>query len=174
MAKHNKRRRARNFVALPFSSSKLLGTLADGVAIVSPILATLTEDLFVVSVDVYWSIGNLTPGQDPILVGIAHGDLSVTEITEALDASPTGPRDIVANERAKRPVRRAGQFANPNATAQEQVALNDGKAIRTTCKFLVSDGVPLNMYAVNRSGAALSTTDPIVTFNGTVYGKWII
>lgn len=169
-SQHRRRRKNANFVALPFSSQRALGTLGSEAALVEPFLATLTEDLFVISVDVFWQINTFTALQGPILVGIAHGDLSVTEITEALDASPSGPRDIIAMERARRPVRRAGQFNNQLAGDR----LNDGKAVRTRCKFLVPDGVPLNMYAVNRGSAALSVTDPIVEFNGTVYGRWLI
>ncbi len=159
--------RNRNFVVIPFENTLALSTLATDAVLTDPALASLEEDLFVISVDCQFQIDGLTQSEGPITVGWAHGDLSVAEIAEAINAAPTGPRDIIANERARRPVRKAGRFSG--LTAEE--TLNNGLPIRNVCKFLVSDGVPFNMWARNRSGSAL-TTGAQIKYGGVVYGQW--
>lgn len=168
MAKSKRRRRNnKNFVAIPFTDAITLGTLDNGVAEKQDTPIVLGEDLFVISVDCTWSIRGLTAGEGPIHIGWCHGDLSVTEITEALDAEVSDPDDIIARERARRPVRRAGSFSGQTADD----VMNDGNPVRTKCKFSVGDGHSLTAYAVNRSGAQL-TTGGIVVIEGTIFGRW--
>ena len=78
------------------------------------------------------------------------------------------PDDIVANERIRRPVRRVGAFPGGNSGE----ALNDGRMIRTPMKFALSDGLNIDVWAINRGGATL-TTGSIVEFSGTFYGRWM-
>ncbi len=109
---HNrKRKRDRNFVAIPYTAQLALSTLGDGTVLASGTFsANFGEDIFIVSIDGNWAIAVLTAGEVPIEVGYAHSDLSVSEIKEALEAELTDPDDIIAKEHARRPVRRAGQF----------------------------------------------------------------
>jgi len=102
------------------SAQITLSTLAANTVIVANMIASLTEDLFVISVDLMWSLLGGTAGEGPIEVGVAHGDLTVAEILEAIAASPTGPGDLIQNERSRRPVRGAGSF--PGITATEVIA----------------------------------------------------
>ncbi len=164
-----RKRSRKNFVALPVSAQLTLGTLAANTVLTANLIATLTEDLFVISADLTWALLAHTAGEGPIEVGVAHGDLSVAEILEAVAAAPTGPGDIIQNERSHRPVRQSGAF--PGLNTDEVIA--QGSKVRTRCKFLVSDGVAFNAYALNRSGGTL-TTGALVRVSGNLYGRWII
>ncbi len=165
--KRRKSRRSRGFVAIPFFTEITLSTLAQNTALAQALL-TLGEDLYALSIDCLWSLKGLTPGEGPVSVGFAHGDLTVAEITETLDASVSDPDDIIAKERARRPVRRAGLFSGIAATEN----LNNGVPVRTKLRFSVGDGHSINAFAVNRSGAAPLTTGGIVVLAGTIYGRW--
>ncbi len=167
MARYRKSRRSRKgFVAIPFSTSITLSTLGTGVVIANTTV-TFGEDLYVISVDAAWSCVEHTLGEGPLQVGLAHGDLSVTEIKEAIEAEVSDPDDIIAAEHARRPVRTVGYLRQ----AVEPSTIDDGKMIRTKCKFSVGDSKALNVWAANRSGAIL-TTGAVVHVDGVIYGRW--
>lgn len=151
---------------LPVDDQSVLGTLADGTVLRSGLTA-LTDDFWFQAADLSWAIDGHTIAEGPIVVGIAHGDLSVTEIKEAIEAKPTNRGDVVAREQARRPVRIIGQFSGD--TANEK--LNDGKPIRTPVKMYVAEGVELNMFSFNKSGAPL-TTGATINIQGYLYGSW--
>ena len=161
-----RRRNRTGFVAIPFEDDISLATLAHNTVISSDVM-TLGEDLFCISVDALWSKSDGTAGEGPIHVGFAHGDLTVTEIQEALSANLTDPDDIIARERARRPVRKSASF--PQIAADEVVA--SGLPIRTKLRFSLGDGHPLRTWAYNRSGATL-TTGVNIRVSGTLYGRW--
>ncbi len=171
MAKHKRRGRKFNskFQVIPVNATIALGTLASETALLQN-LTILQDDFWAQSADLIWAIHDLTPGQDPIAVGLANGDLSVAEVKEALNASPVSRSDIVARERARRPIRKVGQFSSQDASSSSN-RLNDGKAIRTTVKMYMAEGTELNAFAFNQSGAAL-TTGAIVRVWGDIYGEW--
>ncbi len=172
MAKHGRRKPYRKFNSkfqvLPVNDSSALTTLADATVLRSGLTA-IDDDFWVQSADLSWAISGLAAGQGPLLFGIAHGDLSVTEIAEAVNASPTGRGDIIEREQARRPVRRVGQLlADPDGG---NLSLNDGKPIRTTVKMYLEGGIELNMFTLNQSGVAL-TTGAVVRVYGVLYGSW--
>lgn len=162
------RSRRRNFVAIPFASSITVGALNDNVAVLGPLTtANFGEDIYILSVDATWSMRGHTAAEGNFEIGFSHGDLTVGEVEEALSAEVINPDDIIAKERARRPVRRAGRFLGVVATE----VLFDGALRRTKCKFSIGDGFVLNAWAVNRSGAQF-TTGTIVDISGTIYGRW--
>ena len=163
------RRRGKNrrgFVAIPFFTELPLSTLADNTVITASIL-TFSEDIFIISADVQANLNAAPGGQGPLMVGLAHGDLTIAEINEALDAEVTDPDDIIAKERARRPVRRVGVF--PALSSDEVLA--QGQSQRIVMRFSVGNDHALNMFCVNRSGGPL-TGAAIVTFVGTLFGRW--
>ncbi len=172
MTKHSKRRgrsRRRNFVAISFTEQLALSTLANNTVLAGRVTTgTFGEDFYAVSADVFWSLQELTANEVPIEVGLAHNDLSVTEISENLDSERLSPDDIIANERARRPVRRSGMF---NGTSETHMQLNDGKQIRTPLRFSIGSGFALAFWARNISGSPL-TTGALLDVNGTLYGRW--
>ncbi len=159
----------RNFVAIPFEGLITLGTLGSNTVIAEPLLGSnFGEDIFILSVDMLATIRDHTAGETPLVVGLSHSDLTVTEVAEALAAEVTDPDDIIAKERARRPVRRFGVF---NSMLNGDMQLGDGKLLRVPVKFSVGDGHDLDIFIVNKSGAAL-TTGSICVFSGTIFGRW--
>ncbi len=165
MVKHNRRK---GFVAIPFDVAITLGTLANETVVKQSIFAAaLTRGLFCISADIAWSLDDFTATEGPIFVGIAHNDLTALEIFEALNAELSDPSNIIQRERARRPVRRSGFF--PGLSSRE--VINDGAIIRTKMKFSVHDESNLALYALNKSGAAL-TTGAFVKAIGVLYARW--
>ncbi len=163
-----RKRSRRGFQAIPFTAIITLGTATDGTVVQSAVIA-FGEDFFVISADAVWTLRDGDAGEGPIDLGWNHGDLSVAEIAEALDAELSDPDDIIARERARRPVRRAGTVIPK--VAGEDVQLNNGVKIRTRMKFSVGDGHTLDVYGRNRSGGSLAGGMTVVV-DGTVYGRW--
>ncbi len=129
--------------------------------------AAFGEDIYVISVDGTWALHTHTAGQGPIVVGFAHADLTVAEISECIKAELTDPDDIITRERARRPVRQVGAFNGLNTDE----TLYDGVAKRTTIKISIGNDHNLALYAFNRSGAPL-TTGSKITVDGVLYGRW--
>ncbi len=163
------RSRRRGFQAIQFETTLTLSTLTDNTVISASMLgAELSEDYFWIGLDASWSLFGGTVGEGPIQVGVAHNDLSVTEIAEALTVEITDPSDIIARERSRRPVRKVGAF--PGLATNETI--NDGDQIRTRTKFMLGDGHGPAVYAVNRSNATL-TGGQVVEVEGTLFGRWV-
>lgn len=128
---------------------------------------TFGEDFYWISATGSWSIRDLTAGEGPIAVGINHGDLTVAEIAEALDADLSDPDDIIAKERSRRPVRKTGQFSGIG----EAEVLNNGIKVTTPARFSVGDTHTPDFWARNLSGGSL-TTGAVVAFDGILTGRW--
>ncbi len=161
-----KGRNRKNFVAIPFHASVALGALANDISVsVTPI--TFGEDIFVISTEATVALREHTAGEGPLEVWSSHGDLNLTEVEENLQAEVSDPDDIIARERARRPVRRWGTFAG---LSTEEV-LNNGVPMKKPHRFSIGDGHTLRLGVANRSGATL-TTGGFVVFDGNIYGRW--
>lgn len=172
MARKRTHKGSRNFVAIPVNTTITLGTLASGVVLAADLFqGNLTEDLYCMSADLQWSIRDLTAGDEPIAVGLAHSDYTVTEIKENIDGGLLGPGNKIEQEQARRLVRKAGVFMSPDPTSTGG-DLNDGKPKRSKVKWMIDSGKTLNIWAQNLSGAALQTGS-VVRVIGTVYGRWV-
>ncbi len=175
MAKHaRRRRRRRNFVALPFRTLITIGTLGAATVISTGTLSgNFTEDFQCISVDSKWSISGLVnvDGDGPITVGFAHNDYTVAEIAAALEVNLLGPGNKTEQEIASRLVRDIGVFADGVEGGVTWDKLNDGKAIRTRLNWLISSGKELDVFAFNE-GADAMTTGAIVNVSGKLYGYW--
>lgn len=166
-AKRRRRRYNRNFVAINVNASDDLGALASsGVKNVTLTSLGVTK-LRVVSVDLQWTIDTQTVGEGPIMFGINNGDLTTTEVAEAINSAPSGPSDIIGLERGRRPVRQVGWFNGQVANE----SFNDGKIKRTKLNTVLAEGIELEAFFMNESGATL-TTGTIVNIIGKVYGYW--
>jgi len=163
----NQRKRDKDFVVLKVAANLALGALANDVVIAGDLL-DLNDDLKVISTDLTWGMRDHTPGEGSIGVGLNIDSYTVGEIAEALDASPTDRADAIALERSSRKVRTVGKFAG--ILAEE--TLNDGKPIRSRKLYWsLANDRDLQLHAVNRSGATL-TTGTVITVEGNVYATW--
>jgi len=154
-------------MAWPVNEQISLGTLADEV-VVSQTLLNLEQQAWISSADLTWALREFTAGEGPIQVGLAAGSLTVTEIKEGLEASPSSQSDVTANEQAKRRIRDAGSFNGSGAIE----VLNDGKPIRSKIRWMAGmNAMDVDFWAKNRGGAAL-TTGAVIEVTGKVYGTW--
>ncbi len=170
MPKHRTRRgrKRSGFVAIPFNVQAPLAALADETVVLQDILsAALVRDLYVISIDCAWYMRGHTATEGGFNFGWAHNDLTVAEVSEALNAEMADPGDIIARERARRPVRRAGAFLG-NAIIE---TVFDGRQERVRMKFTIGEGHNLAAWFLNRSGGTF-TTGTIVEMNGVIYGRW--
>ncbi len=131
--------------------------------------STVVDGTFLISADLVWGLRGITPGEGPIVVGLAHSDYSAAEIEEALEAITSWDEgDKVAQERRRRKVRTVGMFSGETATQ----VLNDGKPIKTKLGFAIAEGDTLAVWGWNKSGATL-TTGQIITAQGGVNARLI-
>ncbi len=145
-----------------------MGTLANDTILEGAGL-TLTQDCYINSVWAYISIRNLTDAEVPLDFGYASQELSITEINEFLDASPTSPTDVPAIEHAKRRVRLAGRMSE---SGNDLLLLNNGRMIKIKLGWIVPSGKALpQLWIKNKSGATL-TTGAIVTHSAIYHGNW--
>ncbi len=167
MARKPRGRRRRPVQKLVYSASLALLTTGSNSVVAVALSDTVDDSVYAISMDARLAIRNLTPGEGPIVVGVAHGDYTAAEIEECLEAVASWDRgDKIAQEQAGRKVRTVGVFAG--ALAEE--SLNQGMPIRTRLGFMLEPGTTLDWWAWNKSGAAL-TTGGVVEANGQVWAR---
>ncbi len=167
MARNTKGRRRRPVQKLVYSIPLVLSTLASNALVRGALSDTVDDSVYAISQDARVGLRNLTPGEGPIVVGVAHSDYTAAEIEECLEAVTSWDRgDKIALEQAGRKVRTVGTFSGVNA---EEV-LNNGMPVRTRLGFMLEPGTTLAWWAWNKSGATL-TTGGIVEANGQVWAR---
>ncbi len=144
-----------------------LGTLLNATTIGDNIPDAVDERAFLLSTQMTITLRGLTPGEGPILVGLAHSDYTDPEIEQWIEnVGGWSEGDLVQQEVSKRKIRQIGMF---DGVAAEEV-LNEGLSIKTTCKWILTQGQTLKVWAHNRSGATL-TTGAVVLFDGHA---WVV
>ncbi len=160
----NRRRRQQGIAAVPLSGSVALATLADEAVILAALSGGLVDPFYAISADVAINAVAGTGGE-MVLVGLSHGDYSVTEVKEALEVEILGKSvDMINLERARRKVRDVSLL---NLGAQK----DEVEVKRVPLRFTLGTGKTLNLFVKNRSGAAL-TTGALVKISGKMYGRW--
>ncbi len=145
-----------------------LGTLAGRTLIGNLVADVVTETTWCTSARLTWSLDAVTKGADvgPIVVGIAHGDYTDSEIEAWLElTSGWDQSDLVSREIARRKIRIVGTFENV-AEPTTWSALNDGKPITTKLGWMLSTGETLRLWAWNSGSSAFAMTDPEVKATG--------
>ncbi len=162
------KKRGKGFRAIPFNKSLTLSTLGTGIVVETGLLdTTFVDRSYCISMDVYAMKRNGTVGEGPLIWGVAHGDLSVAEIAEALSAGGPSRDDIIEREQASRPVRKCGIF--PQIAGDE--VQEDGKEIRKKIGFAVGQNVDLNLWCQSKASEANLTTGCSIQVMGTLYIK---
>ncbi len=165
MAKRKGKYRKRLF-APRVSAAKLLATLADVTLISGDLSASGVNDRwFVMSAKLTWAIRNLTAGEGPIHVGLAHGRYTDAQVEEWIEATTSWDvTNVTAQEHSRRMCRHVGTF---NGLFTEEV-LNDGRPIKTPLRWMLSEGENIKFWAYNASGAALTTASAVLV-NGVCF-----
>ncbi len=135
------------------SAGLAAGALAANDAVVGAVMNAAVDKNRITSIDWSWAIDDMTAGEGPVMVGVAHSDYTASEVEEAIEAG--GAYDIgdkVAGEQANRLVRIIGTLS------AEEPRLNDGRPIKTRFNWLIGIGKTLNVFIWNADGSGPLTT----------------
>ncbi len=136
-----------------------LTTLATKLALVAVIVAGATDKIRISSVklncvwDDMTGTGGTANEDGPLLIGVAHGDYTVTEVKEFIEASSSVDfDDKIAAERSRRLIRVIGtlsamQISDPANGGLRKIKLN----------WVLGEASTLNIFAFNTGGSALTT-----------------
>ncbi len=159
LAKKTPKRAFRAYIKGRIVQSLALTTLG-ALTLVSDIVDdTVDEKTWCSSVVLSWSMIGFTPvsADGPVLVGIAHSDYTDAEIQENIELNTNWSQgDQIAQEQGRRKVRIVGTFQNL-ASLDQAATLNDGKAIRTKCGWMLTTGQSIRYWAFNKGGSPLTT-----------------
>ncbi len=131
-------------------------------------IAASTDSYRLVSLDLSWAIEGLTPGDGPILVGVARGGYSDAEVEESIEAANIDRGTLAKQEQANRFVREIGIISATGAGIQG--ALNEGQSVKTKLNWLIPIGETVAMWAYNLNASPLST-GAVVNCVGNVWVK---
>ena len=157
-------RKGRNIRYLQTTLSITVGALAAGDVVKADQGNTVDDRVYALWAKGVWSLQGNTAGDGPLMVGFAHSDYSDAEIEEALEAGGSWSQgDKVAQEQARRKVRRAGSF--DGVAAQEK--LGDGTEMFRKLGFYIEDAKTIAGWARNTDADARQAGG-VVNFNGII------
>ncbi len=167
MARKPRRRRQFNLRKVKFSPSLALSTLGSVTALVANYFGAADGAYRIMSISATYSMEDHVGAEGPILVGVSHGDYTVTEIKEFIESgSSISVGDKIQSERANRLIRHIGTFSG----ISNAETLNDGRPIKTKLNWLIPIGKTLNVWYYNDSINALST-GTVMKANGSGWVK---
>ncbi len=163
MGKHKGRRRKfRRYIKGILDELMVPATLAARTLAATNTDETVNERTFVSSIVARWSIDNMTPlaNAGPLMVGIAHGDYTAAEIEQFIENTGSWDEgDLVNQEVAKRKIKIVGVFADQEGTTSLSImVLNNGKPIKTKCKWVLNQGTGLKTWVYNLGSVDISGT----------------
>ncbi len=151
-----------------------LGTRATGTVLAGVLFTNGPGRKYLISADLTWTWSEVTDGNGPIDVGVAHGDYSVTEISEWFNSASFSQSDKIEREENARGrfIKQAGTIsatARGGATAATNAGqLANGAVKRLKLGFLIEDGGTVNIWARN-ADAVLLATGSILRASGKVW-----
>ncbi len=154
MAKKPKRK-FRRYIRGGIEDNIELGTLGAKALISTPVSDVVTERTWLSSVVCSWTLTDFTNAADdgPILVGVAHSDYTDAEIEAFIEQSTSWDEgDLVSQEIARRKIRIIGSLA----TNISDASLKDGEMVKTMCKWILTTGNNIDLWAYNQGSTALT------------------
>ncbi len=146
--------RRKGYRYLPVDEKVALSTLSASGTIASDFDSVVDDRVFAISLKGTFTMEDHTPGEGPIVVGIAHSDYTAAEIDEFLEAiAAWDSGDQIAQEHRRRFVRWVGTFDGSKAFD----VLNDGMPISVPLRWWIQFGETLALWAWNKDLAALTT-----------------
>lgn len=162
------RRRYTGYFFPRVSSTLALSTLATNDMLIGAVLGAVDAPTWISKIRATWTISNITQGDGPIIVGLAHSDYSAAEVEEWFEAtSAWQTNNKIAAEQAARKCRMVGALQSDAAGDNTTWSLNDGKPITTKLGFAVNATQGLIFWAFNDGNAVLITGSSI-HLNGVV------
>ncbi len=170
LAKHRRSNRwGPNMLRVRINNAAAVGALANNDLAIGALIVAADGEYRALSIKGTWSMSGHTAGEGPIHFGISHGDYTSAEVEEWFESTGAMSQgDKVANEQASRLCRQVGTFQGLSA---EEV-INDGKPVTTKMNWRIAEGVTLNTWIYNQSGATLMT-GTVVQTAGHIVGRWI-
>ncbi len=157
LAMANKRRgsaRRRGFIVGAINEDHPLLTLLTNAVNKTDWADAPDDTRFLISMKAVWTASEFAVGEGPIIVGVAHGDYTATEIEEFLEVGGSwNTDDLISVERARRKIRIVGTFP----LAVEGESLNHGEPIHTRLGFILGEGELLSTWAFNKGDGNLTT-----------------
>ncbi len=157
--------------------NQALGTLGASVAILIGTKLAMTSRFRCLKAEVIAQIDGSAAGEEArILFGLAHGDMTVAEIANALVQN--GPIDsslLSEHDAAKKPVWIAGAFESGGYTPGGQICKGKDGSVLMSVKprwTFPKEGVGWNWFAFNFSNDAL-TTGSNLAFQAKHFGLWV-
>ncbi len=161
MAKKRGGSRYRGFRKLPFQNTVALVTTASDAVVIATIGQTVTEERRFLSIETTVSLVDLTSGDGPLTVGVAHSDYTAAEIEGSLELFANWDEgDMIAREKSRRWIRTLGILSELEPT------LNEGRVLKTRLNWRVASGDTLSFWVMNRGGTP--TTGALVKFDGHI------
>ncbi len=114
---------------------------------------TVVSRTYLTSIQVVWTQNDWIPTDDagPLLIGVSHSDYTLAEVEEWIEQTQSWDLgDKIAQERARRSIRRIGIFAS--GLDKHAEVLNDGRPMRTKCGFMLLPGQGANLWVYNMGG----------------------
>ena len=169
MAK-KKGRKFRRYIRGNVDEQHTIGALASATVSKQNFDESVSERTWASSIVATYSMSEFTPaaGDGPILVGVAHSDYTASEIEGFIESGSSWDEgNLVQREVGQRKIRILGTFPAPS-NATEQVALNEGKPLRTKLGWVLTTGATLSVWTYNLGLSAPGTTVPLMFCQGHV------
>ncbi len=153
--------------------TQALGAFANEAGIIIGTKLVTLERFRIIKAELYAAITGLTTGEGTgLLIGLADGDLSLTEIEEAIENNgPLGPNDQVLEARADRFTKWFG--AVDRETGDHALFENDdgGHMMAKTIRWTMARTKSWNWFVYNL-GPVL-TTGATVNIRSKLFGVWV-
>ncbi len=157
--------------------SQAIGTFLTLTALLIGTKLNMTDAFRMLKSEIYVTISGLTAGDgEKMALYLAHGDLSIAEIKNALElAGPLSRGDIEGARRANRPIFLAGQFsADEVGTTSHLTDLVTGShvAVMKPRWTFPDGGVGWNWVLWNFSTATVAS-GATIAIQSKCYGVWV-
>ncbi len=164
LAHKGKPRRRRALIVGSINFTLALSTLNDQTLISGTLGSNPGTETFLLSIKATWSLDNGVKGEGPIVVGVAHEDYTDAEIEAWIENTGSwAPFNLVQREIAQRKIRLVGSFTNDSGSATLSTeSLNEGRPIKTICRWANSDTQSLKVWAFNKAGGNLTGAARVV------------
>ncbi len=141
-----------------------VASLGAGVVVKTDNGAVVVDRVYALWAKGVWTLQANTPGDGPLMVGLAHGDYTAAEIEEAIEATGSWDQsNKVVQEQARRKVRRSGTF--DGLLASEKIS--QGDLVFQKLGFVIEDGETIAAWARNTDADARAASGTI-NFNGLI------
>lgn len=155
------------------SGAITLSTLAANTALKDASPLAITEDFRIIKSQIFVQLeGDADGPAQPLIFGICSDELSVTEISECIEAEgPLDREDRLKVERAERPVFEICQFDELQSDAITKVP-NNGMPIEKVLRWTFSNTSGWSFFVYN-FGSGACVDGGVVRFRAKHYGVWV-